>query len=159
MFIEYKRQISCEIKMKSLLQSLCIPLFQEVQATSRCSITQWCSSHMSESSNGCVMWAYQVTFPLFAYFVLVAIPVAIPHKQVQYHCSDIPTSFLCNNKGFLLSFGEIINLLKQPKVSVMEVGFKYFGFQYKLKEFNKKATIYFTFHGGLLSVCKQYLPL
>lgn len=101
------------------------------------------------------MLTYQVTFPLFVYFVLVAIPVAVPHKQDQNHCSDITTFFLYSNKVFLLSFGEIINMLKQAKVSVMEVGFKYFGFQYNLKEFNKKATIYFTFHEGLFSVCKM----
>lgn len=65
----HNRQISCEIKMKSPQQSLCTPLFEEVQATSRCSISQWCFSHMSGSSNGCVLLAYQVTFPLFAYVV------------------------------------------------------------------------------------------
>lgn len=37
----------------------------------------------------------------------------------------------------------------------MEVGFKHFGIQYQLKEFNKEAIVYFSFHEWLFSVHKM----
>lgn len=99
-FIGHKRQISCEIEMKSL-QSLCIRLFQEVQATSRYSISQWCFSHKWKQQ-----WLHVVgisshlpTIRLFCF------TVAIPHKQDQNYCSDITTFFLyINNNKVIKAF-------------------------------------------------------
>lgn len=94
----------------------------------------------SQAKAAMVVWCWHIKSPSHCF--LFCFTVAIPHKQHQNHCSDITTFFLYSNKGFLLYFVEIINQLKQPKGSVMDVGFKNFGIQYQLKDFNKKNLLF-----------------
>lgn len=107
-FTEHERQISCEIKMKSLLWSLCVTLSQEELAMARYSSSQWCISY--EWKQQCMhLVGISRHIPVVCLFFHTVI---ISHKQDQFSLYLHPTFLFYGNNNVLLSCLERNNLLR-----------------------------------------------